>query len=129
MDGFDAALGSKPEVTIPDGRPPKKLVTEDLVVGTGAEAQPTSTVFVHYVGVAYSTGEEFDTSWDDGAPARFSLLGVVPGFQRGIAGMKVGGRRRIVIPPHLGYGDNPRPGGPIGPGETLGFVVDLHAVQ
>ena len=127
MDAFDPELSTKPEVTIPRGKPPKQLETEDLVIGTGPKATKTSDVLVHYVGVAWSTREEFDSSWDDGAPVPFSLLRVVPGFQEGIAGMKVGGRRRITMPPDMGYADRPPPG--IQPGETLVFVVDLHGVR
>ena len=124
-----AAL-TKPEVTIPDGPPPTELVVEDLVVGNGAEAVNGSQVLVHYVGVAWSTKREFDASWDRGQPLPFQLGtgGVIPGWDQGVLGMKVGGRRKLTIPPDLAYG----PGGyppVIGPNETLVFVVDLLAVQ
>jgi len=101
-------------------------VIEDIAVGDGPEAVPGQTVTVHYVGVAHSTGEEFDASWNRGAPFRFPLGAgrVIGGWDKGVAGMKVGGRRKLVIPPHLGYGDRGA-GGVIKPGETLVFVVDL----
>lgn len=109
---------------------------EDLEEGSGATPSPGAMVVVHYVGVLWDGGQEFDSSWDRGEPARFDLDGVVPGFSSGIAGdpsadippMKVGGRRRIVIPPGLGYGDQGAPP-VIPPGATLVFVVDLIAVQ
>jgi peptidylprolyl isomerase len=116
----------KPEVSPFDGPPPTDLVVEDLTEGTGDEAQPGQSVNVHYVGVAHSTGEEFDASWNRGSPFTFPLGAgrVIAGWDRGVAGMKVGGRRKLVIPPHLGYGDRGA-GGAIKPGETLIFVVDL----
>jgi peptidylprolyl isomerase len=110
------------------GPAPTQLVTSDLVVGTGATATATSTVEVQYVGTSYTTGKVFDSSWSRGQPATFALTGVVPGFAQGIEGMKVGGRRVIVIPPALGYGVNGSPP-VIKPNETLVFVVDLLAVQ
>jgi peptidylprolyl isomerase len=121
---------SKPEVDFPGEVPPTELVIDDLTVGDGAEATPGSTVTAHYVGVAHSTGEQFDASWDRGAPLDFRLgVGqVIRGWDDGIAGMRVGGRRRLVIPPHLAYGDRGA-GRVIGPGETLVFVVDLVDVQ
>jgi peptidylprolyl isomerase len=121
---------SKPEVDFPGEVPPTELVIDDLTVGDGAEATPGSTVTAHYVGVAHSTGEQFDASWDRGAPLDFRLgVGqVIRGWDDGIAGMCVGGRRRLVIPPHLAYGDRGA-GRVIGPGETLVFVVDLVDVQ
>jgi peptidylprolyl isomerase len=121
---------SKPEVDFPGEVPPTELVIDDLTVGDGAEANPGSTVTAHYVGVAHSTGEQFDASWDRGAPLDFRLgVGqVIRGWDDGIAGMRVGGRRRLVIPPHLAYGDRGA-GRVIGPGETLVFVVDLVDVQ
>jgi peptidylprolyl isomerase len=120
---------TKPDVTIPAGPPPPALVTEDLVVGTGAEATSGSTVGVHYVGIAWSTKQQFDASWDRGQPFSFPLGKgrVIKGWDQGVAGMKVGGRRRLVIPPSLGYGDRGA-GGAIKPGETLVFVVDLLTV-
>lgn len=120
----------KPEVDFPEGRPPADLQIVDIVEGNGPEAKPGHTVDVHYVGVAYSTGEEFDASWNRGQPLRFSLGAgqVIAGWDQGVAGMRVGGRRKLVIPPHLGYGDRGA-GTIIKPGETLIFVVDLLGVR
>ena len=119
----------KPEIDFPDFPVPADLVIEDITVGTGEEAKAGQQVTVHYAGVAYSTGEEFDASWNRGAPFRFPLGAgrVIGGWDKGVAGMKVGGRRKLVIPPHLGYGDRGA-GGVIKPGETLVFVVDLLGV-
>ena len=119
-----------PEIEFPEGQPPTELQVTDEVVGDGPEATPGSTVSTHYVGVAWSTGEEFDASYNRGAPLDFPLGAgrVIQGWDRGVAGMKVGGRRRLVIPPHLGYGDRGA-GGVIKPGETLVFVVDLLGVS
>jgi peptidylprolyl isomerase len=116
----------KPEIDFPGDEPPAELVITDVTEGAGAEARSGSTVSVHYVGVAHSTGEQFDASYDRGAPLEFRLgIGqVISGWDRGVEGMKVGGRRQLVIPPHLGYGDRGA-GGVIQPGETLIFVVDL----
>jgi peptidylprolyl isomerase len=119
---------SKPQVKVPDGPPPCKLVIEDIVKGTGDEAKTTSTVTVQYVGVAWSTKKQFDSSWDRGQPATFPLNQVIPGWTQGIPGMKVGGRRELVIPPDLGYGAAGSPPD-IGPGETLVFVIDLLKVS
>jgi peptidylprolyl isomerase len=123
-------MPEKPEVDAPDGPPPTELEITDLTVGDGAEAGPGDQVSVHYVGVAHSTGEEFDASYNRGAPLDFPLGAgrVIRGWDEGVAGMKVGGRRRLVIPPHLAYGDRGA-GGVIGPGETLIFVVDLVGVR
>ena len=120
----------KPLIDRPDGPAPADLEITDLTVGDGAEATAGKTVTVHYVGVAHSTGEEFDASWKRGAPFRFPLGAgrVIGGWDKGVAGMKVGGRRKLVIPPHLGYGDRGA-GGAIKPGETLIFVVDLVDVR
>ena len=120
----------KPTVTVPDGDPPTSLEIVDDVVGDGAEATPGETVSVHYVGVAWSTGSQFDASWDRMQPFRFGLGGgqVIQGWDDGVAGMRVGGRRTLTIPPHLGYGSRGA-GGAIGPNETLIFVVDLEKVQ
>ena len=120
----------KPEIDFPDFAPPDELQVTDLVEGDGEEATPGQTVSVHYVGVAHSTGEEFDASWNRGAPFRFPLGAgrVIGGWDKGVAGMKVGGRRKLVIPPHLGYGDRGA-GGVIKPGETLIFVCDLVEVR
>ena len=120
----------KPQVEVPAGQaPPSELVTEDLVEGTGAEATSGKDVEVHYVGVAWSTNRQFDASWDRRQTFRFPLGGgrVIAGWDQGVAGMKVGGRRRITIPPHLGYGDAGARGAIKG-GETLVFVVDLLGV-
>jgi peptidylprolyl isomerase len=125
------AESSKPWVEVEPGEaPPDELVVDDLVEGDGQEAVAGRDVEVHYVCVSWSTGEQFDASWDRGDTFRFGLGAgqVIAGWDRGVAGMKVGGRRRIVIPPHLGYGD-PGAGGVIAPGETLVFVVDLLGVS
>jgi peptidylprolyl isomerase len=120
----------KPEIDFPEGPPPTELEVTELAEGDGAEATAGSSVSVHYVGVAHSTGEEFDASHNRGAPLDFRLgVGqVISGWDQGVQGMKVGGRRRLVIPPHLGYGDRGA-GGVIKPGETLIFVVDLLDVR
>ncbi len=116
----------KPEIDFPEGEPPTELEITDLVVGPGAEANAGHHVTVHYVGVAFSTGEEFDASWDRGQPLQFRLGAgqVITGWDEGVAGMRVGGRRKLVIPPDKAYGDRGA-GGVIKPGETLIFVVDL----
>ena len=123
-------MTEKPEVDFPDGAPPADLEVFDLVEGSGAEAATGDTAVVHYVGVAFSTGEEFDASWNRGQTFDFPLGAgnVIAGWDRGVVGMKVGGRRRLVIPPHLAYGDRGA-GSVIGPGETLIFVVDLVDVR
>jgi peptidylprolyl isomerase len=116
----------KPEVDFPGGEPPADLQITDLWEGEGAEAKAGDRVQVHYVGVAYSTGEEFDASWNRGSPLEFQLgVGqVIAGWDQGVQGMKVGGRRQLVIPPDLAYGDRGA-GREIAPGETLIFVCDL----
>jgi len=119
----------KPEIDFPEGQPPADLEIKDIWQGEGAEAKPGQNVSVHYVGVAFSTGEEFDASWNRGQAFSFPLGGgrVIAGWDRGVVGMKVGGRRQLTIPAHLAYGDqSPTPA--IKPGETLIFVVDLLAV-
>lgn len=120
----------KPEIDFVDPTPPTDLVITDLTVGDGAEAVSGTTVAVHYVGVAHSTGEEFDASYNRGDALQFRLgTGqVISGWDTGIMGMKVGGRRQLVIPPHLAYGDRGA-GGAIKPGETLIFVCDLVGVS
>ena len=120
----------KPEIEFPGPEAPSDLVVTEITEGDGAEATSGSTVSVHYVGVAHSTGEEFDASYNRGTPLEFRLgTGqVIQGWDQGVAGMKVGGRRQLVIPPHLGYGDRGA-GGVIQPGETLIFVVDLLDVR
>jgi peptidylprolyl isomerase len=119
-------IGDKPEIDFPGGEPPADLESTDVTVGDGEEAVPGRTAVVHYVGVAHSTGEEFDASYNRGEPFSFRLGAgnVIAGWDRGVVGMRVGGRRQLVIPPHLGYGDRGA-GGAIAPGETLIFVVDL----
>jgi len=119
-------MSEKPLVDPHLGPAPDDLLIEDLVVGTGDEAQAGQSAVVHYVGVGVSSGEEFDASWNRGEPFVFSLGEgyVIQGWDRGVVGMKVGGRRRLVIPAHLGYGERGA-GGVIAPGETLIFVVDL----
>ncbi|HYO39614.1 MAG TPA: FKBP-type peptidyl-prolyl cis-trans isomerase [Nocardioidaceae bacterium] len=121
---------AKPEIDPPDGPAPSELEVTDLTEGDGPEATAGRTVQVHYVGVAHSTGEEFDASYNRGEPLSFRLGAgqVISGWDTGVQGMKVGGRRRLVIPPHLAYGDRGA-GGVIAPGETLIFVVDLVAVR
>ncbi|NLA37458.1 MAG: FKBP-type peptidyl-prolyl cis-trans isomerase [Actinobacteria bacterium] len=116
----------KPIVTIPDTEPPADLVIEDLVEGDGTEAVAGAVVSVHYVGVAWSNGEQFDASWDRGDTFEFRLGAgmVISGWDQGVQGMKIGGRRRLTIPAHLGYGERGA-GGVIRGGETLVFVVDL----
>ncbi len=120
----------KPFIDFPDGPPPADLVIEDITVGDGPEAVSGNTVQVHYVGVAHSSGEEFDSSYDRGQPLPFRLGAgqVISGWDRGVAGMKVGGRRKLTIPPQLAYGSRGA-GGVIGPNETLIFVCDLVAVR
>jgi peptidylprolyl isomerase len=120
----------KPEIDFPDSPPPTDLEVTDITEGDGTPATAGRTVSVHYVGVAYSTGEQFDASYDRGSPLSFRLGAgqVISGWDNGVQGMKVGGRRKLVIPPHLAYGDRGA-GGVIQPGETLIFVVDLLEVS
>ena len=117
---------TKPEVVIPQTPAPSTLVTEDITVGDGVEAVSGKNVSVHYVGVAWSTGKQFDASWDRDEPFDFGLGAgqVISGWDKGVAGMKVGGRRKLTIPPDMGYGSQGA-GGVIKGGETLVFVVDL----
>ena len=123
-------MPEKPTVSVPDGPPPTDLEIEDLTVGDGAEAVPGTTCTMQYVGVAWSTKQQFDASWDRGQPFSFGLgqQQVIAGWDKGVAGMKVGGRRRLTIPPAMGYGDRGA-GGAIKGGETLVFVVDLLGVR
>jgi peptidylprolyl isomerase len=125
-----AASGKKPVVHVPKGKPPTKLVVKDLKTGTGATAEAGKTVTVQYVGVNFKGGKQFDASWDRGQPFSFPLGQgqVIPGWDKGVVGMKVGGRRELVIPPDLGYGPQGSPP-VIKPNETLVFVVDLLNVQ
>ena len=122
-------IHSKPDVSIPDGAPPTELVIEDLVVGDGSEATAGMQVTVDYVGVSWSTQQEFDASWNRNDTFSFGLGAsqVIQGWDEGVQGMKVGGRRRLTIPPDMGYGQYGA-GGVIGPNETLVFVVDLRSV-
>ncbi|MFF3842605.1 FKBP-type peptidyl-prolyl cis-trans isomerase [Streptomyces sp. NPDC001930] len=120
---------TKPEIDLPEGDPPTELTIRDLIVGDGAEAKPGNVVRVHYVGVTFASGKEFDASWDRDQPFKFAVGGgrVIKGWDRGIRGMKAGGRREIIIPPRLGYG-NQSPSSLIPAGSTLIFVVDLLSV-
>ncbi|MFC9396136.1 FKBP-type peptidyl-prolyl cis-trans isomerase [Streptomyces sp. NPDC057027] len=120
----------KPEIDFPGGEPPKDLEIKDLWEGDGEVAKAGQFVQVHYVGVAFSTGEEFDASWNRGSALGFKLgVGqVIEGWDKGVQGMKVGGRRQLIIPAHMAYGDRGA-GSAIAPGETLIFVCDLVAVQ
>ncbi|MGW2211567.1 FKBP-type peptidyl-prolyl cis-trans isomerase [Streptomyces sp. NPDC001781] len=117
---------TKPEVAVPEGDAPTELTVRDLVVGHGAEVRPGMVVRVHYVGVTFASGKEFDASWDRGEPYKFALGSgkVIKGWDRGVRGMRVGGRREIIVPPRLGYGKQ-SPSPLIPAGSTLVFVVDL----
>ncbi len=121
---------SKPTVDVAAGPAPTELLIDDIVVGDGPEAAPGQQVSVHYVGVSHSTGQEFDSSWSRNSPFAFGLGAgqVIAGWDQGVAGMRVGGRRQLTIPAELGYG-NRGAGGVIKPGETLIFVVDLIGVN
>ena len=121
---------TKPEIDFPGEQPPSELTVKDITVGEGPEALAGDGISAHYVGVSWSTGEEFDASWNRGSTLDFTVgVGqVIQGWDQGLLGMKVGGRRRIVVPPHLGYGDRGA-GQVIAPGETLIFVVDLMDVR
>ncbi|MFC8864928.1 FKBP-type peptidyl-prolyl cis-trans isomerase [[Kitasatospora] papulosa] len=120
----------KPEIDFPGGEPPADLEIKEIWEGDGPVAQAGQTVSVHYVGVAFSTGEEFDASWNRGTPLQFQLGAgqVIAGWDKGVQGMKVGGRRQLTIPAHLAYGERGAGGGAIAPGETLIFVCDLVGV-
>ncbi|MFM8897919.1 MAG: FKBP-type peptidyl-prolyl cis-trans isomerase [Actinomycetota bacterium] len=126
MPQVSGAGNEAPAISAPTGNPPSELVTEDVISGTGVAAVSDSTLTVHYTLMAWSTGEIIESSWA-GEPATFGLNQVITGWQQGIPGMKEGGRRLLVIPPSLGYGE--AGGGPIGPNETLIFVVDLIKVN
>ncbi|MCX8527318.1 MAG: FKBP-type peptidyl-prolyl cis-trans isomerase [Candidatus Nanopelagicales bacterium] len=115
-------MSQKPEIEFIEGPAPEELVITDLIVGDGAEATPGAQVEVHYVGVDFETLEQFDASWDRGSPITFPLAGLIAGWQEGIPGMRVGGRRQLVIPPRLAYGES---GGHRLSGRTLVFVIDL----
>ena len=124
-------LSKKPTVESPGGEPPAELETEDIVTGKGATAKEGDNVSVQYVGVNWSNGQEFDASWNAGQAFTFTLGAgnVIPGWDEGVQGMKEGGRRKLVIPPDMGYGEQGTPDGSIPPNETLIFVVDLEKVQ
>jgi peptidylprolyl isomerase len=125
------APNEKPQVDVPSDQPPSyQLELDDIELGDGDEATPGKVVEVHYVGVSHKNGEQFDASWDRGDTFKFKLGGgqVIRGWDEGVAGMKVGGRRQLTIPPDLAYGQRGA-GGVIGPGETLVFVVDLISVR
>ena len=120
-------FGTKPVVSPPTGTPPSQLESTDLITGTGTPVTASNTVTVQYVGVAWSNGKQFDASWNDGSgqPVSFPLSGVIPGWTQGMVGMKVGGRRELVIPPNLGYGASPPQGSGIAVNDTLIFIIDL----
>jgi peptidylprolyl isomerase len=120
-----AVAGKVPTISKPEGAAPTELTTKDIIVGTGAEVLPTSTLTVHYTLMAWSTGKIIESSWS-GQPATFPLAGVVEGWQKGLPGSKEGGRRLLILPPSMGYGA--AGSGPIGPNETLIFSVDIIGV-
>jgi peptidylprolyl isomerase len=126
----ESAEKTAPKVTVPKGAPPKETTTKDLEEGTGATAKSGDVVSVNYVGVNYKTGKAFDASWSRGEPFTFTLGGgeVISGWDEGIEGMKVGGRRELIIPPNHAYGASGAPPA-IPPNETLVFVVDLEAIE
>jgi peptidylprolyl isomerase len=116
-----------PEFDFPEGPAPTELIIEDLEVGDGTEAGPGQTVKVHYAGIDFETGEQFDSSWDRGESIEFRLKGLIVGWQEGIPGMKVGGRRKLTIPPEMAYGS--AGSGHRLSGKTLVFIIDLLAVS
>ena len=120
-------IGTKPTVVVPPGAPPTRLEVKDLIVGTGPAAKVGDNVTVQYVGVAYSSKKQFDASWDRGQPFSFALgeNQVIAGWDDGVVGMQVGGRRELIIPPSLAYHDTSPPGSGIAPNDTLIFIVDL----
>ena len=120
-----AVAGEVPTISKPEGSAPTQLTTKDIIVGTGAEVLPTSTLTVHYTLMAWSTGKIIESSWV-GQPATFPLAEVVEGWQKGLPGAKEGGRRLLILPPEMGYGA--AGSGPIGPNETLVFAVDIIGV-
>ena len=119
--------GQAPTITAPTGAAPTTLQSQDIIVGTGAQVLATSTLTVQYTLMTWSNGSVVESSWTGAQPATFPLSGVIQGWQQGLPGAKVGGRRLLVIPPDLGYG--PKGSGPIGPNETLIFVVDIIGVS
>jgi peptidylprolyl isomerase len=126
LPAVTANAGEAPTITPPTGEAPATLQTQDIIVGTGTEVLPTSTLTVHYTLMSWSSGEILESSWSSGQPATFPLSGVIAGWQEGLPGTKVGGRRLLVIPPSLGYG--PSAGHPLEK-ETLIFTVDIIAVS
>jgi peptidylprolyl isomerase len=132
VDEIVAGVGKntkkKPNIVKPQGDPPTQLVIKDIVKGTGPKAKPGDTLTMQYVGNSWSTGEQFDASWDRGQAFPFQLGAgmVIPGWDQGMVGMRKGGRRLLIIPPDMGYG--PQGSGPIGPNETLVFAVDLEKI-
>ena len=127
LPAVTANAGEAPTITPPTGSAPTTLQSKDIIVGTGAEVKATSTLTVHYTLMTWSNGALVESSWSGGQPATFPLSGVITGWQEGLPGAKVGGRRLLVIPADKGYG--PNGSGPIGPNETLIFVVDIIAVS
>jgi peptidylprolyl isomerase len=121
----DGETGAKPTITLPGGPPPEDLVVVDIVEGEGVQVPAGATVTTHYVGVSWANdGQQFDASWDRGTPIQFPLAGVIQGWADGIPGMRVGGRRLLVIPPAKGYGaQSPTPA--IAPNDALVFVIDM----
>jgi peptidylprolyl isomerase len=122
---------TKPEIPRPSGSPPRQLQKDDIVRGKGRAAKAGDTVTVHYAGVTFSTGQEFDASWNRGQPFTLPLGAgrVIPGWDQGLVGMKEGGRRMLTIPPEMAYGSQGTPDGSIGPNETLVFVVDMVEIR
>lgn len=127
LPAVTANAGEAPTISAPTGTPPTTLQTSDIIVGSGTEVVATSTLTVHYTLMSWSNGAIVESSWTSGQPATFPLSGVIAGWQQGLPGAKVGGRRLLVIPADLGYG--PNGAGPIGPNETLIFVVDIIGVS
>ncbi len=125
MPIVSANAGQTPTISKPEGTPPSALTASDVIVGSGAEVLATSTLTVHYILMAWSTGKIIESSWS-GQPATFPLANVVEGWQKGLPGAKVGGRRLLILPPSMGYGA--AGAGPIGPNETLIFAVDIIGV-
>ncbi len=120
-------MGEAPTIGAPTGTPPTTLESKDIVVGTGAEVSSTSTITFHYTLMTWSNGAITESSWNSGLPATYPLSNLIVGWQQGIPGMKVGGRRLLVVPPDLGYGA--QGSGPVGPNETLIFVMDIVSVS
>ena len=121
-----ANMGEAPTIGAPSGTPPTTLESKDIIVGTGAEVAATSTITFHYTLMTWSNGALIESSWNSGSPATYPLTQLIVGWQQGIPGMKVGGRRLLIVPPDLGYGA--QGSGPVGPNETLIFVMDIVSV-